>query len=62
MNKTDIYEKLLDATMNSMSYEIVEDYIYHLRWLFEELDPEMKKFFFPEKEVKDVQLPEDNKL
>ena len=30
MNKTDIYEKLLDATMNSMSYEIVEDYIYHL--------------------------------
>ena len=31
MNKTDIYEKLLDATMNSMSYEIVEDYIYHLK-------------------------------
>ena len=54
MNKTDIYEKLLDATMNSMSYEIVEDYIYHLRWLFEEIDPEMKKYFFPEKEVKNV--------
>lgn len=61
MNKTEIYEKLLDATMNSMSYEIVEDYIYHLRWLFEEMDEEMKKYFFPEKEVKkDVQFSKDN--
>ena len=56
-SKTEIYEKLLDATMNSMSYEIVKDYIYHLKWLFEKLDPEMEKYFFPEKEVKDVQLP-----
>lgn len=62
LNKTDIYEKLLDASINSSSYEIVEDYIYHLRWLFEKLDPEMQTYFFPEKEVKNVQLPENSKL
>ena len=62
MSKTEIYEKLLNFSMNTMSYEIYEDAVYHLLWMFDKIDPELQKFMFPEKEVKDVQLPDNNKL
>lgn len=57
-NKTDIMEKLVKMSLETMNYEEYEETADHLLWLFEKCKPEVLKTFFPEKEVKDVQLPE----
>lgn len=61
-NKTDILEKLIEMSLWTNEYEKYVETADHLTWLFKKTDPEIERFFFPEKEVKDVQLPENNKL
>lgn len=62
MSKTEIYEKLIKMSLYTMDYGKYEELADVITYLFSKMDPEVEKYFFPEKEVKDVQLPENTKL
>lgn len=62
MSKTEIYEKLVKMSLYTMDYGKYEELADAITYLFSKMDPEVEKYFFPEKEVKDVQLPENSKL
>lgn len=54
-SKTEIYEKLILMSLYTNDYETYVETADNLTWLFTEMDPEVKKYFFPEEsEVKNV--------
>lgn len=61
-NKTEILEKLAKWSLSTFDWNKYEEVADHIIWLFEEMDKEVEKTFFPEKrkEKTDVQLPENN--
>lgn len=60
MNKTDILDKLVKMSLYTNEYDKYEEAADHLTWLFEPMEKEVEKFFFPKKEAEiNVQLSEN---
>lgn len=55
-------EKLVEMSLWAENWEEYEETADHILWLFQKCSPMIENKFFPKKEVKDVQLPEDKKL
>lgn len=61
-SKMEILEKCLNMALCTLHWEEAEETLSHIQWLFEDMKPDTKLFFFGERSVTDVQLQEDPKL
>lgn len=44
-SKMELLEKALTMAIETNNWEIAEEYLYNIKWLFQKMDPEAEKYF-----------------